>query len=309
MSIIAPDLADFDNQLRLKRDAGIPDSESVQGGYRQATWNDVAISRAFANGMKDGIRNVDWATVALNRRVSEPAWMDSARNVTSGLKNTEAVAGFGSAGPLGAVFASVSKFLPTLTNLMNILNPLQTILDAAMGVLGPIINDLLAPLSGALKVLGYALGHILGPALQILEPIIKFVAELFVWVYNTIIVPVGNLVIGIFNFLYNAIAGFINGVIYLVDQIPFVDMQGKYITYRDLTAGQLAAIDTSTLATAASSSGSGSSGGGSASYAAGTSITIEKIEIKADFIAGDAGMMDVAVKIRDLIREADRIGR
>ena len=118
-------------------------------------------------------------------------------------------------GAMGGLVSSIAM----LANVQKILNPLQTIIDAMMSVLGPVINDLLEPLVGILQIVGQTIGAVLAPALQILEPIITFVSDMFIGLYNGIIVPIGNVIIAAFNGIYNVIAtifGFLyNKILYV----------------------------------------------------------------------------------------------
>lgn len=212
--------------------------------------------------------------------------------------------GFIQGGPMGAIMAVVGKFIMSLQNVLSIMAPLFTIIMAIFEVLGPFINNLLAPLVGILRIVGYTIGKLLIPVLDLLRPIIELLAQIFVFLYNNIIVPVVNFVIRGLNMIYNGFVDFINSIIKMMNKIPGVDIDK--IKGKDKDAGTLDRISLEDLG------GMGTAGGttgGSASYASGTSIKIDKIEIKADFIAGEAGLMDVAVMIRDLITEAERIGR
>jgi hypothetical protein len=217
-----------------------------------------------------------------------------------------------SSGPFNAASTAGASFITTLVKLVMelenvnaLLNPFITFLGAVFEVVGPMVNNLLAPLVGMLKLLGYVVGKLLAPALEILRPIIEAISLLFLFLYNSVIMPVANLLIRAFNVIYNGFATFINGIIWLVDQIPFVDMTGHYLTMKDINAGTLAAIDTTTIA----STGTAGSSGNSASYAAGSSIRIESITINAGAVVGDTGLQNLAIIIRDEILEAERLGR
>lgn len=209
---------------------------------------------------------------------------------------------------IGPVIQSFGGMIAQLASVQAIMNPLQTIIGAIMEVLGPVIDNLLGPLVGILKIVGYVIGKMLVPVLELLRPVIELIAALFVWLYNTIIMPIANGFIRIFNMIGNFFAGWINR---LLDSINWLWHTDWRAATRDVNSGTLSAIDVGTVANAGSSGSSGgSSGGGTgASYAAGTTIKIDKIEIRADFIAGDAGLMDVAVMLRDKLVEAERLGR
>lgn len=292
-AVLEPSLAAFDDAVATKL---------VDDGAPQ-------VAEAFTEGMKEGIRNISWDDIALNKQFQEGLARQAEEAAM--FSQPEQIIGAAATNPLSDIFVSLmnaaAPFIDAIKGLgavTQLLNPLQTIFNAMMEVLGPIINNLLAPLVGILKIVGYTIGKILAPALELLRPVIEFVATLFTWLYNKVVVPVANVIITAFNWIYNGFADFINGILWLIDQIPFVDV-GR-VTKRDMSAGTLTEITTDMVGAAGATSGSS---GGSASYAAGTSITIEKIEIKADFIAGDAGLMDVAVMLRDKLLEAERAGR
>lgn len=119
---------------------------------------------------------------------------------------------------LDDLFGPLIDMFGEIGNLTALLNPLQTIFEGLMDVLGPVVDDMLAPLVGILKMTGQMIGQILAPALQILTPIIEFIGKLFVGLYNTLIVPVGNAMIRFFNKIYNAIAGIINWVVDIINK-------------------------------------------------------------------------------------------
>jgi len=70
--------------------------------------------------------------------------------------------------------------------------------------------------------------------------IYNVIATIFGFLYNKIVVPVFNLIIGVFNTIYNAFANFINGILDLVDQIPFVDV-GRVAT-KGATEGYISEV-------------------------------------------------------------------
>lgn len=96
----------------------------------------------------------------------------------------------------GFLFDGVMEAVGSFASILKIMSPWQTILQAIIKVLEPVVNDLLAPIVGILEILGQTIGLMLVPVLQALEPIITTVTELFVWLYNALL-PV-------FNFLINA---------------------------------------------------------------------------------------------------------
>lgn len=271
-----------------------PSKEAVQAG--------TELGNRFSAGY--GASN----TGAIAAQVAITTGEKIAASVKETLKGSEFAAGSAfDINPILASFDIVFGIFSQLASVGALLSPMSTILKSMMDVLGPIIDNLLAPLVGVLKVIGYTIASFLAPALEILRPIITAIASIFVWVYNNIVVPVHNFILLVFNKIYNAFASFLNGIFEMIDSIPLVDF-GYRIGLRDERAGFIEKIDMEGLNAAGASGGSGGGGGASASYAAGTSIKIEKIEIKADFIAGDAGLLQVAQMLRDKIEESERLG-
>ena len=72
-----------------------------------------------------------------------------------------------------------------------------------MQVLSPLIDRILSPLIGILTIIGRTIGFILAPVFELLAVVTGYVGDAFVWLYNTVLRPVGNGFITIFNLLYN----------------------------------------------------------------------------------------------------------
>lgn len=197
-----------------------------------------------------------------------------------------------------------SDFLQSLENLKAVLNPIQTIIDGIFSILGPAINRVLAPLAGMLNIIGQMIGSLLLPVLGPVQIAVEALGKVFVWLYNSIFVPVHNWMQKLFNKIYNGFAKFVNGIISLVNKIPFVDI-GKIAIRDSDTYGMLDEIDYDTLAQNAP--GSSGSGGSGASYAGGTSLTVN-IEINTEVIAGDSGLRELALMLRNEIQMAEALG-
>lgn len=86
--------------------------------------------------------------------------------------------------------------------LMQVLNP---IISGVMDVLAPVANQVLAPLVGIFVILGQYLGEILKPIFEALSPVIVAIANGFVWLYNNVLMPVGNAIIGVVQGIARAI--------------------------------------------------------------------------------------------------------
>ncbi len=175
---------------------------------------------------------------------------DRARGGASGATGEDAGISRGGGSMLFDGLADLEDALRPLIDMFNalesvsaILNPLQTIFEGLMDVLGPVIDDMLAPLVGILEIVGQTIGQILAPALQLLTPIIEFVGKLFVALYNNLVVPVGNFIIRFFNKIYNAIAGIMNWVIDMINNtFWWAGVNVGRVATRDENAGTIAAV-------------------------------------------------------------------
>jgi uncharacterized protein YoxC len=148
---------------------------------------------------------------------------------------------------IGKAFADsiggIVQAVTSLSSVQQILNPLTTIFSSMMEVIGPVINEVLGPIVGMFKMLGEALGQILAPAIQLLTPIIKLISEIFVFLYNSIIVPVGNAIIKAFNWIYNGITSVLNWIIRAInDALGWIGVHLNEIAQRGADEGTLTAI-------------------------------------------------------------------
>ena len=143
----------------------------------------------------------------------------SAGNVVSKASSSLVSTATSNTGNMGSLLSSIVQYGGPLGV---ILWGLQKVFSGIIEVLEPVVNNILDPLAGMLTVVGKVIGGLLTPALKILEPVMEFIGELFVWVYNDIIVPVYNAINEAFNTIYNGFVSFINGIIDLINKIPFV---------------------------------------------------------------------------------------
>ena len=272
-----------------------------------------SISDMF-NGVKDGLSN---------------AYQFSLKGMSGGLSG-----GIGSILPgvlkafkgLGKLLPSILTSVLSLSSVAQLLSPLQTILTSVMDVIGPVINSILSPLVGILKVIGKTLGAVLIPVLQLITPIITLISKVFIWSYNTIIRPIMNGIITIFNMVYNAHLAMFNGIVKVLSAISLptgikiswsgISVKWKSLSsilglsedknYKDLDEGWIKKIDDGTLTDEGSSSSSSSSSGASASYTAAKDVIVN-IYYNNSYINGDARA--IALSIRDEIKSAEALGR
>lgn len=175
--------------------------------------------------------------------------------VSGGTEVGNLLAGFGI--DFGGIIGEMVKSIASLSSVTKLLDPIATIFDGIMSTLGPVIDEVFAPLANMLTQVGIAIGQILAPALQILTPIIQALAKLFVKLYNDVIVPVGNAVIKTFNRIFNAVADVINWILgainaalgWLVGNIALIEKKNVNsglltpISEEDLSAGKAGEID------------------------------------------------------------------
>ena len=272
-----------------------------------------SISDMF-NGVKDGLSN---------------AYQFSLKGLSGGISG-----GLGSILPgVLSAFKGLGKLLPniltsvlSLSSVAQLLSPLQTILTSLMDVIGPVINSILSPLVGILKIIGKTIGAVLIPVLQLVTPIITLISKVFIWSYNTIVRPIMNGIISIFNMVYNAHLAMFNGIVKVLSAISLptgikiswsgISVKWKSLSsilglsedkhYKDLDDGWVKKIDDGDLTDEGSSSSSSSSSGASASYTAAKDVIIN-IYYENSYINGDARA--IALSIRDEIKSAEELGR
>lgn len=198
---------------------------------------------------------------------------------------------------LGDFITQLGNAVMSLESVKAILDPVSVILQGAMDALQPLVDSILQPLLGGLRIIGGMLGSILAPVLEALIPIIQKVGELFVWLYNNILVPIGNALITVFNVLANAVTGVANLVI---DIINLFGGKLSKLEYRSLDQGYLGKIDYNALVAAGSSyTGGSSSSTGSSTSAHSYNISIYQT-VQGNVI-GDGGMAELGKFCADAI--------
>jgi len=198
-------------------------------------------------------------------------------------------------------FAELAAQIESITQLMS---PLKIIFDGILAVIGPVLNDALAPVIGMFRLLGEAIGHMLVPFIEAAIPIITFLAQAFVWLYNKALVPLVNGVKFLGNAIYNAVASMINWVIGILNRLPGVNLQG--VAYRAMDEGFIGEINLGDLS-AAGQGQMGTGGSAPAQYTTGRNITIN-MEVYTDAIVGENGFRQFALMVRDEIYAAEALG-
>lgn len=217
-------------------------------------------------------------------------WLADFQNMIGSV--TTALGSFG-----GGIIDSVMK-LGTVVQLMD---PVAVIIGGLLDVLGPFYESVLTPIINILKILGQTLGQILLPYLQMfLIPAVQAIAEIFIWLHNHVIAPLGNFIIGIIVSINNFIASAVNGIISLLNSIPFVDINFNMPTM-DAATMQINQITQDNLGGGETENSYGSA----ASYTGAKDIYVN-IYFDRSVVTGDA--REIALFLRDEIREAEAMG-
>jgi hypothetical protein len=230
---------------------------------------------------------------AYRNAIPEPTFIDKLSKKLGGLEGVFDNIG----GKIGSVASEFITAAASLDPMKLLMVALEQVFTGIAQVLGPLIQNFLDPVISILVLLGNVIGQMLAPAFEILTPIVQGLAKLFTWLYNKVFVPVYNFSMKIFNLIYNAFADFINGILWLIDQIPFVDV-GR-VAKRDEDAGFLKEIDTG--AGAAGSSGSSGSG---ASYTGSQPIIFNFYN--QGNVVGSGGLEELAELINAIIKRNER---
>jgi hypothetical protein len=221
------------------------------------------------------------------------ALWDSVVTSFNGSELGSLISGFGST--ISSFIGGLGGAITSLGSVQAILNPLTTIFAGMMEVLGPVIDSVLSPLVGILKILGQTIGKILTPVIQWLSPIIGYLGEVFIWLYNKILVPVGNGFITVFNAIGIGIATIVNGIISAINwALGWAGVNLNKVNVPGLDDGKLMAISTGDLTAA----GSAYIGGGSGSGVSGSSTSVQSYNIEVHQVVqgnviGDGGMAEL----------------
>lgn len=210
----------------------------------------------------------------------------------------EIFAGFG---PFGEILSIVVDLFSEFANIMDVLNPVMTVLTAAVSVFGPILNSILAPLANALKTMGQIIGALIVPLLKILAPVIEVVMTAFKFLYNAAIRPIANAIIFAGKIIYNIVAWIYNAVATIINfLLGWLGVHMKKMKYENMEKGYLGAIkDEGSL------TGEGGTTGQAAQYTQGRTVNIY-LNIYTDVMVGD--MRELALAIRQELRSAEALG-
>lgn len=203
---------------------------------------------------------------------------------------------------------TLAGFAMKIESISMIMDPLAVILDSTVAIISGPLNSALEPVIGALMILGETLGQVLIPVIKILEPVIKFVAEAFILLYNFAIKPLANGIIFVVKTISSVITGVVNAIAGAINFL--LGWTGVNVGYMsDPTAGvqYLSDISMSSLVDKGAA-GINKDTGSPAQYSASRQIAVN-VNIYTDVIAGPLGTRGLALLIRDEIYAAEALGR
>jgi len=275
----------------------------------------LGTTNSAISALKDALAENEATTRALvkstEKETSPGAWnLSDYESAKKRRKETDEDSGLQSLfDTIGKAFSSFSGSLISsigaLSSVQSILNPFATILEGMMEVLGPVIDSILSPLVGILKIFGNLIGSVLAPVLQWLTPIIELVGNIFVWLYNKVLMPIGNALIYMFNGVYNTIALVINGIIYAVNfLLGWLGVNIGTVAYKEQTSGFISEIDSGTL----TESGTTYTGSGSSSSTSVESVTINVYQTFEGNVIGEGGLEAVGAFVVKAIQAYSGVG-
>jgi len=223
-------------------------------------------------------------------------------NMMAQTEPTGMMAVFEKLGPVIEGFAGgLAGVIGPLSSVQMILNPLQVVFQGIMDVLGPLIDQALAPLLGILTIFGQFIGQILAPVFKILALVIEPLAKIFVWFHNKIMKPIGNALITLIGTIWNGIANAINFLLgWLGVHLNTMDIGASMI--QDISTEQVSAVGASTI-----SSGSTSTGGTAAQYTGGQNYVVNVI-VNTSVLTGDNGFEQLAQRLKVEIARQTALG-
>ena len=306
--ILGRKILDERSPSKVAEEMGSFFAEGFYIGMSDPTWLEeirAAWSRMIGKLQEDSTLDIDSTISGIkgeNKPPKDPppekatgftALWDSVVTSFNGSELGSLISGFGST--ISSFIGGLGGAITSLGSVQAILNPLTTIFAGMMEVLGPVIDSVLSPLVGILKLFGRAIGQMLTPVIEWLSPIIGFLGEVFIWLYNKVLVPVGNGFITVFNAIGIGIATIVNGIISAINwALGWAGVNLNKVNVPGLDDGKLTAISTGDLTAAGSSYiGGGSGSGVSGSSTSVQSYNIEVHQVVQGNVIGDGGMAEL----------------
>ena len=216
---------------------------------------------------------------------------------------------------IGQAGGQLLGMIMSIKSVSAVMDPLGTILAATLEVIQPIIDDILAPVIGLLRVFGKLLGVMIIPLLRILGPVVEALAKIFLWLYNEIFVPVGNFIIDIFVAIGNFVAWIWNGI---------ADVLNALLGWAGVNLGHMATQDANSMHAKKISwdemmsegdtylNGDGGDTNGTNVYGGGTTVTQQPDIFVYQYlngpVIGDKGLAQVGQFLVEAIQEYVGIG-
>lgn len=261
----------------------------------------AAVNIDQAQLITDSITTAIYTSDALAQTSGNREYQDSFAGATSGpdlsfLKDIFDQFGDG----LGSAISSLASF-------QQILNPITTIIAGFMEIAGPVINEVLAPIIGALRILGKTVAVMLLPATKALAPVLDIITKAFVWLYNYAIMPLANAIIWVITTIYNGVAFVINGLLSLIDNINILGWSPD-VSYRvaelDYNSMALQPISESDLTSEGTEGINDTTAANNATYTGSRAITFNFYN--QGNVVGAGGLEELAAIINALIQRDAR---
>ena len=148
--------------------------------------------------------------------------------IALGAEETESGSLAAGGNPFAVGTVALTSFITSIENVTALLNPLTTAFEAMRGMVEPLTNDALEPLVAIVEQVGEAFGKVLAPFLGLFQIVtslaygafapllaaIDWVSGGFLWFFDYVIMPVGNVIIKA-----------INAVIRVINMIPGVHIR------------------------------------------------------------------------------------
>jgi len=176
----------------------------------------------------------------------------------------------------------------------------------------------LAAVIGAIVQVGRIFGSVFAPIIELTTSLFMKLAEVMLWFYNNVIRHLLNGIITVFNLVFDVFHGLVqvvtdvaNAMIDFANKFRRESKEKDHISNplgdaRRMDEGWLDAISMEDLTATGLASG-GTISGTPAQYTTGSTIN-QDIDIHTSIIAGEGGIRELALIIRDEIRSAEALG-
>lgn len=215
---------------------------------------------------------------------------------------------------------ALGSAVPQIMQLSSAAGVLSIMFKGFMDVVAPFVNGPLQILIGWLVQMGKVIGTLLAPWLEVLSNLYQALGRVLVWLYNNVFLYIGNAIIavikGVVTILWafaQAVTNVVNGLIKIYNAIRRESKELDYVSNPIGTnppawdSGWLTPITLDDLVSQGIDAGGTWNTGTSANYTTGRTIN-QTITINTDVIAGEGGIRQLALIIRDEIYAAEALG-